>query len=131
MTSMVPLAPRGSRINLLIRPFLELPDDDTETWVDRPCRSRAVAIFRLVPYRLFRLAWSRFHQFETRPGIFYIHPWEIDDRQPRIRGASRLAKFRHYVNISRVPTRLQHLLIDFEWARIDEVFAAELAAVGR
>ena len=112
------------------RPFLELPMTTLKLGKSTLPISGG-GYFRLVPYRLFRLAWSRFHESETRPGIFYIHPWEIDDRQPSIRGASRLAKFRHYVNISRVPTRLQHLLHDFEWARIDEVFAAELAALRR
>ena len=87
--------------------------------------------FRLVPYWLYRLALSRFNQTERRSGIFYIHPWEIDDKQPRIQDASTLAKFRHYVNISRVPNRLQSLMTDFSWGRMDEVFAAELAAVSR
>ena len=87
--------------------------------------------FRLVPYWLYRLALSRFNQTERRSGIFYIHPWEIDNEQPRIPNARALAKFRHYVNISRVPYRLRHLLADFSWGRMDEVFAAELASLNR
>ena len=85
--------------------------------------------FRLVPYWLYRRALSRFNDLERRPGIFYIHPWEIDIGQPRIRQAGSLAKFRHYLNIRRVPDRMLHLLHDFNWGRIDEVFATELAAV--
>lgn len=85
--------------------------------------------FRLMPYALYRAAFKRFNDREKKPGIFYFHPWEIDASQPRIDGAARLSKFRHYVNISAVPRRLDRLLKDFRWGRIDEVFAAELATV--
>ena len=84
--------------------------------------------FRLVPYSVFKAALKRFNASEKRAGIFYFHPWEIDADQPRISGASRLAKFRHYVNIGAVPGRLDKLLRDFRWARMDDVFAADIAA---
>lgn len=87
--------------------------------------------FRLMPYAIYKAALRRFNAQEGKPGIFYLHPWEIDSDQPRVTGASRLAKFRHYVNISAVPGRLDNLLRDFRWARMDHVFAAELAAAIR
>jgi hypothetical protein len=62
--------------------------------------------------------------------VFYFHPWEIDPGQPRVRQASRISRFRHYVNIPAVPGRLERLLRDFRWGRMDQVFAAELAAQG-
>ncbi|GAC1338918.1 MAG: DUF3473 domain-containing protein [Acetobacteraceae bacterium] len=83
--------------------------------------------FRLMPYALFRTALRRFNRQEGAPGVFYFHPWEVDATQPRVRQASRMSRFRHYVNISRVPARLEQLLKDFRWGRMDEVFAAELA----
>ena len=83
--------------------------------------------FRLIPYSVFRTALRRFNQQEQRAGIFYFHPWEIDSAQPRIRAARRFSRFRHYVNISAVPRRLNRLLRDFRWGRMDEVFAADLA----
>lgn len=84
--------------------------------------------FRLLPYSLYRAALRRFCSKEKKPGVFYFHPWEIDATQPRIADASRRSKFRHYVNIASVPGRLDRLLHDFQWGRMDEVFAAELAA---
>lgn len=84
--------------------------------------------FRLTPYSVFRAALKRFNANEKRAGIFYFHPWEIDADQPRITGASRVAKFRHYVNIAAVPRRLDKLLRDFRWTRVDDVFAADIAA---
>ena len=60
-------------------------------------------------------------------GVFYFHPWEIDPAQPRVRQASRTSRFRHYVNIAAMPGRLERLLRDFKWGRMDQVFAADLA----
>lgn len=84
--------------------------------------------FRLAPYALFRAALRRYHRAEQAPGIFYFHPWEIDPAQPRIRAAPRLSRFRHTVNLHRMADRLEHLLRDFAWGRVDTVFAAALAA---
>ena len=83
--------------------------------------------FRLLPYWLFRLALSRVHRTENRPAIFYLHPWEIDPDQPRIREASRLSRFRHYVNLDKTEERLDRLMRDFTWDRMDRVYADFLA----
>ena len=82
--------------------------------------------FRLLPYRLFRAGLRRINRREQRPGIFYFHPWEIDPGQPRMAGASRSARFRHYLNLTAMPHRLDRLLRDFAWDRIDAVFAETL-----
>jgi len=79
--------------------------------------------FRLLPYRLFRMGLRRLNRGEGRPGIFYFHPWELDPGQPRVQGASRTARFRHYLNLAAMPGRLERLLHDFAWGRIDQVFA--------
>jgi polysaccharide deacetylase family protein (PEP-CTERM system associated) len=83
--------------------------------------------FRLLPYWLFRLALARVNRIEGRPGIFYLHPWEIDPDQPRIHQAGRLSKFRHYVNLGKTEGRLDRLLRDFAWDRMDHVYADVLA----
>jgi len=58
--------------------------------------------------------------------VFYMHPWEIDSEQPKVAGLSLRSRFRHYVNLHRTEERLQALLDDFSWGRIDEVFSREL-----
>jgi polysaccharide deacetylase family protein (PEP-CTERM system associated) len=78
--------------------------------------------FRLVPYPLFRTGMRRVNGAEGRPGIFYFHPWEVDPDQPRV-AASRLSRFRHYTGLRRMAGRLDSLLRDFAWGRMDEVFA--------
>lgn len=84
--------------------------------------------FRLMPYALFRTLLRRFHASDRKPGLFYVHPWEIDPGQPRVSAAPRLSRFRHRVNLRRTAPRIDRLLRDFSWDRMDRVFAAELDA---
>lgn len=87
--------------------------------------------FRLLPYHIFRMGLRRFNQAERQPGIFYTHPWEFDPDQPRVAGAPALSRFRHYVNLDRTQERMEWLLRDFSWGRMDEVFANVLAEDAR
>ena len=64
---------------------------------------------------------------EARPGLFYFHPWEVDPGQPRV-AAGRLARFRHYTGLAAMEGRLRHLLRDFAWGRMDQIFAPAIAA---
>lgn len=82
--------------------------------------------FRLLPYSVFRAALRRVNRQEGVPGMFYLHPWEIDPEQPRIPGVSAKTRFRHYVNLGRTEGRLQRLLGDFSWAPVRTVFAGAL-----
>ena len=83
--------------------------------------------FRLLPYPVSRWALQRVNLREGRPTVFYLHPWEIDPGQPRIPGVTWKTRFRHYVNLARTEPRLQRLLHDFRWDRIDTVFAEATA----
>jgi polysaccharide deacetylase family protein (PEP-CTERM system associated) len=78
--------------------------------------------FRLLPYAVSRHAIARFNRRERRPAIFYIHPWEIDPGQPRVPGVGLKSRFRHYVNLHRTEPRLERLLADFRWDRVDRVY---------
>jgi polysaccharide deacetylase family protein (PEP-CTERM system associated) len=87
--------------------------------------------FRLVPYPLFRqglrMATGPQGQGGGLRGVFYFHPWEVDPDQPRV-AAPRLSRFRHYVNLRSMMPRVERLLRDFRWGRMDEVFSAEIGA---
>jgi len=78
--------------------------------------------FRLFPYGFSRWALRQVNDREGQAGLFYFHPWEIDPEQPRVDGASAKTRFRHYLNLSRMESRLARLLEDFRWGRMDEVF---------
>jgi polysaccharide deacetylase family protein (PEP-CTERM system associated) len=83
--------------------------------------------FRFAPYALFRRAIAHINERERQPAIFYLHPWEVDPDQPRPAGVRLKSRFRHYLNLSRTLPRLNRLLRDFRWDRIDRVFAAQPA----
>ncbi|MBS0311050.1 MAG: DUF3473 domain-containing protein [Proteobacteria bacterium] len=78
--------------------------------------------FRLLPYSMSRWMLNRVNTEDRAPCMFYFHPWEIDAGQPRQSGLSVRTRFRHYVNLQRMPGRLRQLLTDFEWDRVDRVF---------
>ena len=80
--------------------------------------------FRLYPYRFSRWALRRVNAAEGRPAVFYFHPWELDPQQPRPDGVGLRSRFRHYLNLSRMAHRLERLLGDFRWGRMDEIFLA-------
>jgi polysaccharide deacetylase family protein (PEP-CTERM system associated) len=80
--------------------------------------------FRLLPYSAFRQGLALVNR--QRPGVFYFHPWEVDASQPRVANCGWKSRFRHYTNLSRMPARLDRLLRDFAWDRMDSVFAEQL-----
>ncbi|MEX1198494.1 MAG: XrtA system polysaccharide deacetylase [Pseudohongiellaceae bacterium] len=84
--------------------------------------------FRLFPYRFSRWALRHINEREGESGLFYFHPWEIDPQQPRPERLTAKTRFRHYLNLSRMEPRLECLLQDFHWDRMDRVFADVIGA---
>ncbi len=78
--------------------------------------------FRLLPYALSRWMIGQVNRQDQEAAIFYFHPWEIDPGQPRVAGIDAKTRFRHYINIGRMENRLQNLLTDFRWGRMDQIF---------
>lgn len=81
------------------------------------------AYFRLLPYALVRSALKQ-HEGLGTPATFYIHPWEIDDGQPRL-PVSPLTRVRHYGALARTAPRLRRLLAEFRFRSIAETLRAE------
>lgn len=78
--------------------------------------------FRLYPYVVSKWAYQYLNSQERRAGIFYFHPWEIDAEQPRQENLKYKTRFRHYLNLERMPNRLNSLLNDFAWDTMQNVF---------
>ncbi|MEW8554205.1 MAG: XrtA system polysaccharide deacetylase [Candidatus Thiodiazotropha sp.] len=76
--------------------------------------------FRLLPYWITRSGLNKINNMEKKPFIFYMHPWEIDTGQPRIK-SNMLSEFRHYNNISKFDQRLRKLLQDFKFSTVSDV----------
>lgn len=84
--------------------------------------------FRLLPYAVSRWLIQQVNARDRQSAVFYFHPWEIDTGQPRIAGIDGKTRFRHYVNIARTHDRIAHLLSDFAWGRMDEIFLGRQTA---
>ncbi len=119
--------PDSPRFAHEVRPgLMEIPITTLRV-LSRNLPSSGGGYFRLLPYPLSRWMLKRVNSTDGESGIFYFHPWEIDTEQPRIAGISRKTKFRHYVNIDRMEGRLNQLLRDFKWGRMDHIFLGRLA----
>ncbi|MET0373516.1 MAG: XrtA system polysaccharide deacetylase [Rhizorhabdus sp.] len=80
--------------------------------------------FRLFPYAFSRWAIRQVNA-ERRPAVFYFHPWEIDPGQPRVADAPLRSKLRHYSRLGAMEGKLERVIGEFDWGRVDAVAAAE------
>lgn len=78
--------------------------------------------FRLFPYAVSRWLIQRVNEQDRQSAIFYFHPWELDPGQPRQENVGAKTRFRHYVNLSRMESRIKALTRDFQWDRMDHIF---------
>ena len=89
--------------------------------------------FRLRPYVISRWLLRQVNRQDCEPAVFYFHPWELDPEQPVQQGLGLKTRFRHYLNLHRMEKRLDRLLADFDWGRMDDAFLtgqpATIAAV--
>jgi polysaccharide deacetylase family protein (PEP-CTERM system associated) len=74
--------------------------------------------FRILPYWLTRAGLKQIER-RGRPFTFYLHPWEVDPGQPRIR-VGAFSRFRHYTNLERCESRLRRVLGDFPFTSMRE-----------
>ena len=80
---------------------------------------------RILPYAYTHWGLTRFLRMEARPAVVYLHPWEIDPQQPRLR-ASAKSRFRQYTGLGSMESKLDNLLREFPFAPIASVFKGEL-----
>ena len=72
------------------------------------------AYLRLLPYWYTRWGIRFLNEREGQPACVYVHPWEIDTGQPRMKG-SVTARMRHYLGLRGLETKLRGLLRDFNF----------------
>lgn len=114
--------PDAPRFAHEVRPGLMEVPPTTLRLFDRNLPSSGGGFFRLLPYSISRWMLQRVNVRDAQSAIFYFHPWEIDAEQPRVPGIDAKTRFRHYVNIDRNERKLDRLLSDFRWDRMDRVF---------
>jgi len=87
--------------------------------------------FRFFPYFFSKWLINQINSREKQSSIFYFHPWEVDPNQPKIQNAPLKSRFRHYLNLNKTEQRLTHLIKDFKWDRIDNVFVNNKNILGK
>ncbi|MFH1071601.1 MAG: polysaccharide deacetylase family protein [Candidatus Glassbacteria bacterium] len=65
--------------------------------------------FRFLPWKIVERAVLSL-DVHGEPLIFYIHPWEIDNSQPKYCSDSSFLDFRHYYGIGKTEGKLKRLL---------------------
>jgi polysaccharide deacetylase family protein (PEP-CTERM system associated) len=101
--------------------LLEIPMSCAELFGRKiPCSGGGY--FRLYPYTVTKRLMETCNR-QGRPVIFYLHPWEIDPGQPRVK-MPRLKEFRHYNNLEKTLGRLERLLDDFRFSSVRGVLGA-------
>lgn len=122
--------PDAPRFAHEVRPGLIEVPPTTLRLLDRNLPSSGGGFFRLLPYGVSRWMLQQVNSRDAQSVIFYFHPWEIDEGQPRISGIDAKTRFRHYVNIDRNERKLRRLLRDFRWGRMDRVFGIHAGSTG-
>lgn len=79
--------------------------------------------FRILPYWLTRMGLRQINRKAGRSFTFYLHPWEVDPGQPRVK-VSAFSTFRHYTNLHRCESRLRQVLTDFSFSTMRDVLGA-------
>jgi len=77
------------------------------------------AYLRILPYALMKYGIRSINKNENAPVVLYMHPWEIDDVQPRLK-ASWKSRMRQYTGLAGMKAKLERLLQDFTLGPIYE-----------
>ena len=126
-------APRFAFKPLPWSDLIEIPVT-TAQFAGRRLAAGGGGFFRVLPYGFSRWAIRQVNTRDQRPAVFYFHPWEIDPGQPRVTGASLRSKMRHYAKLDAMAGKLDQLIREFAWGRMDllahreAVHAVDLAA---
>jgi hypothetical protein len=76
--------------------------------------------FRLLPYAVTKAGLRQINEKTGQPFTFYLHPWEVDPGQPRLK-VKWFSRFRHYNNLHKCEARLRKLLGEFSFSTMRDV----------
>ncbi len=80
--------------------------------------------FRFIPYNIFKYGINEILK-KKNLFLFYIHPWEFDPEQPRVKNIKLNYRLRHYSNLRKTEYKFKRLLQDFTFSPIREIIPAE------
>ena len=88
--------------------FFEIPVSNLRLW-GKVVPWGGGGYFRLLPTMIHERG-VKIILGRSRCYTFYMHPWEIDPGQPRVREAAPLFRMRHYVNLRKTKDKLEKFL---------------------
>jgi polysaccharide deacetylase family protein (PEP-CTERM system associated) len=122
----IPDAPRAPyRIDTPAGALVEFPMPTLEI-AGRRSPLGGGAYLRLLPYWYTRWGIRFLNERERKPVCVYVHPWELDPEQPRMRGVLT-SRLRHYIGLRGTQRKMANLLRDFEFCTLGSLVAECLA----
>jgi len=85
--------------------------------------------FRILPYTMIRKKMREF-QSAGKPVIVYLHPRDIDPDTPRLK-MPIIRRFKSYVNINGTLAKLERLLKEFAFTRLDDFYTNHYVRSGQ
>jgi polysaccharide deacetylase family protein (PEP-CTERM system associated) len=76
--------------------------------------------FRILPYSIYKKGIKKILN-DSSNFLFYLHPWELDPEQPKVRRIKWHYKLRHYTGLKSTENRLRKLLSDFDFVPLREI----------
>ena len=83
------------------------------------------AYLRIYPYKLTKAALKQ-STTNGLPGMFYVHPWELDPKHPRLKIGLK-PFITHYSRLGSTVPKLKKLLTDFQFTTVQQAIDFELA----
>lgn len=83
------------------------------------------AYLRIYPYKLTKAALKK-SAANGLPGMFYVHPWELDPKHPRVKVGLK-PFITHYSRLGSTVPKLRKLLSDFQFTTVQQAIDFEVA----
>jgi polysaccharide deacetylase family protein (PEP-CTERM system associated) len=88
------------------------------------------AYFRIFPLRYTSWGLACVNHDEKRPAMFYLHPWEIDNEQPRL-NVKMKSRLRQYTALGSTYGKLDQIMKKFSFGSSAAAFAEDLNTQGQ
>ena len=83
------------------------------------------AYLRIYPYQLTKAALKK-SSIHDSPGMFYVHPWELDPKHPKLKIGIK-PFITHYTRLGSTEPKLKKLLRDFQFTTVRQALDLQMA----
>lgn len=105
--------------------LVEIPASSSY-WLGRSWPGVGGGYFRLLPYTLVRRLVARTNTMDHSATVFHCCSWELDPENPQSSVGPWVTRVRHGYRVADNFARIESLLRDFEWTRMDRAFGYAL-----